>query len=165
MATNADIGWINDLWSMDFALPNLITPRAILVAQADYLATHTSGMLDADLETAVLDDEMAHAFTIRATRLPRFRETILTATHGARLFPVSVQSDALGGPENCKDQSAFEASIRRILAAGATADLIRALLTQSRELDLVQAGQRDTVTLSDGTQVVHYAVHDSVTLN
>lgn len=165
MASKAESGSINDLWSVDFSLPNLTTPRAVLAAQADYLDQHTKGILDADVETAVLDERMAHAFTLRATKLPKFRETILTATHGARLFPVTVQSEALDQPDTCENMKAFEASVRKVLGDDVTAGLIRALLTQSRELDLVRAEQREAAGLNGEDRSSHLGLQDRVTLN
>jgi len=160
MAVKAESGWINDLWGVDFSLPNLMTPRAVLMTQADYLETHSAGVLDADVETAVLDDRMAHAFTLRATRLPAFRETMLTATHGVRLFPVTVQSESLKKPAICEDMAAFETVLRRILGSRETASLIRALLTQSRELDAARAEQRAAASLNGTKRPTHLIVQD-----
>ena len=148
MARRIEYGPMIDLWGVDFSLPNLTTPRAILAAQADYLELHSEGLLDADIETAVLDDRMAHAFTLRAAGLPKFRETLMTVTHGARLFPASVQSETLQEPVSCEDMIAYEATVRRILSARSTANLVRALLAQSRELELVRAEQREAAALN-----------------
>jgi len=165
MAKKAEAGSITDLWSVDFSLPNLTTPRAVLAAQADYLDSHTSGVLDADVETAVLQDRMAHAFTLRATKLPEFRETILTATHGARLFPVAVQAAGAETPISCEDMRSFESAIRQVLGSGETAMLIRSLLTQSREIDLVRAEQREAAGLNGAGGAGHVGIEDRVSLN
>lgn len=165
MAIKAQSGWINDLWNIDFSLPNLVTPRAVLVTQADYLETHSEGVLDADVETAVLDDRMAHAFTLRATRLPAFRETMLTATHGVRLFPVTVQADALKKPAICEDMAAFETVLRAILGSKGTQTLIRALLAQSRELDAAKAEQRAAADLNGTKRLTLTTAPDRAQLN
>lgn len=165
MAIRAQSGWINDLWNIDFSLPNLVTPRAVLVTQADYLETHSEGVLDADVETAVLEDRMAHAFTLRATRLPAFRETMLTATHGVRLFPVTVQSDALKKPAICESMAAFETVLRSVLGSKETQALVRVLLTQSRELDAVKAEQRAAAGPNGTKRLTFATASDRAQLN
>ncbi len=87
-------GTIPVLWSDDISV-DVLSPVAILRAQARPLAEKTKGLLRADIESITSDTgRVKHQFDLIAPALGNFRRRVLTATHQKDLvYPVIVEAE------------------------------------------------------------------------
>ena len=136
-----------DLWGTQFSARDLITPRSILMQQAEVLNTHTSGVLFASVESGELDGSMGHVLKIQAPRLPNSLTSIVTVSHEAQLFPATVRSSALSEVVVCHSLETYTATIREVLSSAATRNCVSALITHSNEQDRIQRTKQATYVI------------------
>ena len=134
----------NDLWGGSYSARDLVTPRGLLVEQADVLNNLTSGVLHATVESGELDGSVGHVLKIEAPRLARSNSDIVTVVHDAALFPVKVRSDMLGGEVVCNDYDLYALTIKKVLSGDKTRRLVSALISHSNEMERVQRARHAT---------------------
>jgi len=85
---------IPDLWSDDISV-KVLSPLAILRAQAGPLAQKTRGLLQVQIETTeTTGGRLLHQFDLVATALNNFRRRILIAKHHKDLvYPVIIEAE------------------------------------------------------------------------
>ncbi len=85
---------IPDLWG-DQIRVDILTPLAILRAQADLIGKHTKGILKAEIHTSFGDSRVEHDFELVAPLANYYRERLLTAAHEVKLvYPVLLTAEA-----------------------------------------------------------------------
>jgi hypothetical protein len=142
---------IPDLWSDDIQV-KVLTPVAILRAQASSLRRKTQGLVVAELDTRTSAEYVRHHFDLIAPAANGYRERILTAAHSSKkVYPVTVTAECfaarfnhlspslrvLGGPprneRTAATQEAFIGLVKEVLQSPEVRGTIESLIAQSNE--------------------------------
>ena len=132
-----------DLWPSDLGFASIVTPAAILRAQAALLAEKTKGMLEAAVETSSVGNEIYHRFVIKVPALGNYRYVLFKVHHPMELYPVVVDKDATRSrlmpfappipieDMRLKDEEALRLWLRGVFASNATKRIIANLYAQA----------------------------------
>ncbi len=125
----------------------MVTPAAILRAQAAVLAERTKGILEAAVETWSVGDEFYHRFVIKVPALGDYRYELFQVHHSVPLYPVVVDDDpgvrlarnlsalddAVGRDRLLRDEDALRSWLRGVFASEATKRIIANLYAQASQ--------------------------------
>jgi hypothetical protein len=82
-----------DLWPSDLGIASIVTPAAILRAQAALLGEKTKGLLEGTIETSSANNDIYHRFVIKVPALGNYRYMLFKVHHPATLYPVFVDQE------------------------------------------------------------------------
>jgi len=82
-----------DLWPSDLGIVSIVTPAAILRAQATLLGEKTKGILEGAVETSSVGDQIRHRFVIRVPALGNYRYPLFSVHHAVDLYPVFIDEE------------------------------------------------------------------------
>ena len=120
-----------DLWPETLVTTDTAAPVSILRRQAILLGEKTAGILEAEVTTTVGDKgNFTHDFYLVAPALDRYRYRLLTVTHPAALYPISVYSDIY--QFEADSEETFKGTLRDLLSSPRTQSLISAMVAQCR---------------------------------
>jgi hypothetical protein len=132
----------------------VLSPAAILQAQATNLEERTKGVLEAEVfsrEVAAKEGQAVtvYQFDVIAPALNRYRKTILQVQHTKdAIYPVYIQSLGPGLPQAANDKE-FLVVLRSYLQSQPVMSLIQTLIARSNEAQKqVQGGQSESPTPS-----------------
>jgi hypothetical protein len=124
----------------------MVTPAAILRAQAAVLAERTKGILEAAVETSSVGDEFYHRFVIKAPALGNYRYELFQVHHPATLYPVVINKDAtrrpggsslavvpIEGSDELRDEQTLRSWLRSVFASEASKRIIANLYAQASQ--------------------------------
>jgi hypothetical protein len=131
-----------DLWPSDLGIATIVTPAAILRAQAAFLGEKTKGVLEATVETSSVGDQIRHRFVIKVPALGNCRYALFSVHHSIDLYPVFIDdgpamprsallSDQLDQASGLKTEKALRGWLRRVFASEATKRIIASLYAQA----------------------------------
>lgn len=143
---------IPNLWPSDVG-PSVTSPVAILRAQAGFLPEQTGGILTAEVETTVTEDQVSHRFILVAPALDMDRHVLLEARHSKTLpYPVEVHSpygksrvETVLGPPRANSDAEFVRFVGDILGSGAVKAMMTSLVARSNDLVLADGGEAGQV--------------------
>jgi hypothetical protein len=82
-----------DLWPSDLGITSIVTPAAILRAQAGFLGERTKGVLEGAIETSSANGDVNHRFVIKVPALGNYRYPLFQVHHPVTLYPVIVDQE------------------------------------------------------------------------
>jgi hypothetical protein len=146
---------LKDYWQ-DFTIEVLpATPLGLLKYQASMLSQKTNGLLEGEISTYTDQGAIYNALDIVAPRLDHYRYTLIRIVSGPALYPVFVydRSGVDYTPRDVpvkfpnvtvpklpnasfavRDYEEFEKAVEEILSSKETANIIRSLMNQSKEM-------------------------------
>jgi hypothetical protein len=162
---------IPDLWSSDIQV-RVLTPLAILRAQASLLRRKTQGLVEAVVDTRTSKESIRHHLDLIAPAVNGYRERMLTATHSPnRVYPVTVAAECFfpkGGnaatllaaiidklPENERiagTQDDFIKLVKEVLQSLQVRGAIESLIAQSNEAKSSEAVPLESAGQPSGEQ-------------
>lgn len=138
MSTNSTTG-IPDLWPKEIEQV-MLTPMAIMRAQATILRERTKNLLEAEIVSRdVPTNRLKHTFVLIAPALERYSYSLFTVEHEKNLvYPAAVESPALDTrfPDEvveASSQDEFTQIMGAILKHDKTKAVISSLLARSNE--------------------------------
>jgi hypothetical protein len=131
-----------DLWPSDLIIASIVTPAAILRAQATLLGEKTKGIVEAAVETSSVGDQIRHRFVIRVPALGNYRYSLFSVHPPADLCPVFIDeepamprsaflSDQLAKASGLNNEHALRVWLRQTLASDATKRIIANLYAEA----------------------------------
>jgi hypothetical protein len=131
-----------DLWPSDLGIASIVTPAAILRAQATFLGERTKGVLEGAIDTSSANDEVYHQFVIKVPALGNYRYTLFQVHHPVTLYPVIVDQEPTKVTSiselmkvrvnaDLPNEDALRAWLRRTFASEATKRIIASLYAQA----------------------------------
>ncbi|MGC9946686.1 MAG: hypothetical protein ABSF64_10000 [Bryobacteraceae bacterium] len=120
-----------DLWPSDLGIASIVTPAAIIRAQAALLAEKTKGILEAVVETSSIGPNIRHSFVIKVPALGNYRYALFSVHHPVELYPVVIEGAT---PSRLEDEDALREWLRRMFASDATKRIIASLYSQASGL-------------------------------
>jgi len=146
---------IPDLWPAELS-ERVLTPAAILKAQATILGERTKGVLEAEVSSRPEQTKegqlvTVYDFDVIAPALNGYRKTILRVEHGKDIiYPVYIKSLGPGIPQAANDQKFLEV-LGSHLQSQPVMSLIQTLIARSNEAQKqVQGEQSESPTPSTG---------------
>lgn len=126
-------GKIPNLWPDDLIVQTEITPKSIMMRQAQVLTERTRGRLQAEVTTKVLGRDFTHTFALVVPGLDNYRHFLLRVRHSIeQIYPAKifvVESDDTG--RELANEEQFYEILRRVLQDAKTIHVIRSLIAQS----------------------------------
>jgi hypothetical protein len=143
-----------DLWPPDLVIASIVTPAAILRAQAALLGERTKGVLEGVVETSSVGSDIYHRFVIKVPALGNYRYALFSVHHPVTLYPVFIDEepatprstfmpdfssmpefsslgDRLDKASGLKNEEALREWLRRTLGSDATKHIIANLYAQA----------------------------------
>jgi hypothetical protein len=114
-----------DFWGV-LPVEPLRTPLTIMREQAALLGRRTNGVLEAEVQTSVDEQEFIHSFDLVVPSLQFYRYTLFRVRHGAMIYPVRA------GVGDLQNETAFTNWLKTILTSGKTQKIIANLLSQAK---------------------------------
>jgi hypothetical protein len=105
-------------------------PVAHLREQAELLSKKTGRELVGRVLTSRYQRDFLHRFLIVAPSLDDYSYELLWVRHSAEMYPLSINSEALGGTVECANEEAFLTKLRTVLADDRTKRVIAAIRAQ-----------------------------------
>jgi len=137
------------LWSDDISI-GVLSPVAILRAQAGPLGERTKGLLKVDISTSD-SDQVRHQFDLVATALGGFRRRVLIATHSKELvYPVAVEAECFHfedrnsefeipvlrpGQREADTEQEFINIVKKVFRSSQFRSLLQSLIARSNDRD------------------------------
>ena len=125
----------DDLWPVDIAESDMVTPVAILREQAALLGDKTKQLVTGEVTTQVpstalgIATPFVHSFAVVAPTLS-YRYELLQVTHGIKFYPLTIRQGANSVTAN--NEAEFKERLKAMLAAQHTLDVVRSILAQVR---------------------------------
>jgi hypothetical protein len=124
----------SNLWPDFEDVPKILSPRTILIEQANFLAEKTKNLLTAKvLQTNTGDGSVIHHFRIIAPLLKNYAYSLFMLSHGIFYYPCNLkfseQSLAI------KNEDELRERLRFVFNHKTTIDIITSLLGQSKEFE------------------------------
>jgi len=127
------VGKIPNLWPDELVLDPDVTPKSIMLRQAQVLTEKTRGRVVGEVSTKVLGRDFTHTFYLVVPGLDNYRHFLLRVRHSIeQVYPVKVfftESDDTGREVTAEAQ--FYEAMGRVLQDGRTMHVVRSLLAQS----------------------------------
>ena len=142
-----------DLWPSDLGIASIVTPAAIIRAQAALLGERTKGVLEGIVETSSVGSDIYHRFVIKVPTLGNYRYALFSVHHPATLYPVFIDEepvvprspfmpdfssvpefslvDGFAKASGLQDEEALRKWLRRTLGSDATKHIIANLYAQA----------------------------------
>ena len=96
---------IPNLWSPDIKL-NVLTPVAILRAQAGMLSQMTKGLLEAEVIASEGGHESEYALTLIAPALEGYRHQLVVVRHNPSLvYPATLEAECFGPGQSAEQKA------------------------------------------------------------
>jgi hypothetical protein len=142
---------IPNLWPVEAIKVDVLSPVAILRAQAGHFQQASMGLLRAEVSTTTGDNRVSHQMDIVAPALGNYRHAILTVRHSADMpYPATVYDAGTGStggqtkptlcisllppqPFEAYSEKEFVEKVSSILNSGTVIALIQSLLARSSE--------------------------------
>ena len=126
-------GNIPNLWPEEIIIATEITPKSILLRQAQVLTERTRGRVQGEVATKVLGRDFTHTFSLVTPGLDNYRYFLLRARHSIeQIYPIKVfvaENDDTGRELASEEQ--FYEVLQRVLQDKKTMHIIRSLVAQS----------------------------------
>ena len=126
-------GKIPNLWPEEMSVPTEITPKSILLRQAQVLTERTRGRVQGEVGTKVLGRDFTHTFALITPGLDNYRHFLVRVRHSIeQTYPLKVfvtESDDTGKEVATEEQ--FDEMLRRVLQEKRTMQVVRSLIAQS----------------------------------
>lgn len=126
-------GNIPNLWPEEIIIATEITPKSILLRQAQVLTERTRGRVQGEVATKVLGRDFTHTFSLVTPGLDNYRHFLLRARHSIeQIYPIKVfvaENDDTG--KELPGEEQFYEVLQRVLQDKKTMHIIRSLVAQS----------------------------------
>lgn len=126
-------GKIPNLWPDDLILNTEVTPKSIMLRQAQVLTERTRGRLQGEVSTKVLGRDFTHTFCLIVPGLDNYRHFLLRVRHSIeQIYPARIfvtESDDTG--RELTDEEQFYKILGLVLKDQKTMHVIRSLVAQS----------------------------------
>ena len=150
---------IPNLWPVKEFKLDVISPLAILRAQATRLQEMTQGILEAQVTSSFDDkeDKVSHQFNIVAPALGDYSHRILTAIHAKNMFyPVTVYTIAYLHEYSKDGVAAYSQEqwidlLRKIFASNEVIAVIQSLIARSNDPTGIHVSGENTVGQNTAT--------------
>lgn len=129
---------IPNLWPDDITV-DVVTPAAILKAQASQLAASTKGLLLAEVNASRAGSQVVHQLDVIAPALGGYRHRLLQVSHRQdRVYPATVSGPGLEALSEWGDKEAYTQQellklIGASLQSGEAKSLLLSLIARSNE--------------------------------
>lgn len=138
---------VKSLWGDLPAVEDVDTPASLLREQAEALAEATQNLLRGEVKTSshteLPKQHLSHTLSIIAPALNNYKIEIVTLSHEAVVYPVSVKN-LLGNqnafPERCGDLEQLQAALAGVLQSHVVRKVMASLLAQSKQAEADGAG-------------------------
>jgi len=120
------------LWP-DFEANSIITPKAILLEQGKFLSEKTKNILETDVRSSSLENNVYLHFYIVAPNMNNYSFHLLTLIHDVQLYPSTIKSyhDKTPVEYSCKNQKEVLSALKEIFNHSSSIKIIQSLLAQS----------------------------------
>jgi hypothetical protein len=126
----------DDLWPDDIGDSKLVSPVEILRAQAEGLAEKTGGLVQAEVSTQAINEEMFHnAFVLLVPALGDYRYELLEVRHRVSFYPLDVLPRAGHNLDNymgLESERRFTDALKSLFGKPEVKSLIHSLVAQAR---------------------------------
>lgn len=126
-------GKIPNLWPEELSAATEITPKSIMMRQAQVLTEKTRGRVQGEVSTRVLGRDFTHTFSLVTPGLDNYRHFILRVRHSIeQVYPVKIfltESDDTG--KELATEELFYELLQRVLQDKKILHIIRSLMAQS----------------------------------
>jgi hypothetical protein len=122
-----------DYWSPDLGKKEIVTPVALMRAQANLLGERTRQQIIADVRnlSAGSPDQIIWSFQLISPVLGSYRYELFRVFHAVQVYPARINWE--GHPDKeVNSQEAFKTALREILGSKQTTDIVDSLLAQAR---------------------------------
>ncbi|WMX12770.1 hypothetical protein [Aureispira sp. CCB-E] len=121
-----------NLWP-DFDMNPVVTPKAILLEQGNFLNEKTKNVLHVDVSTVTQTngDTVLH-FYIVAPNMNNYRYLLLSIMHKITLYPLELDFHTPEITYECVDQEDLLSDLKEIFNHESTIKIIHSLLAQSK---------------------------------
>jgi hypothetical protein len=130
---NSMSGNIPSLWPDDLITNTEVTPKSIMLRQAQVLTEKTRGRIQGEVSTKVLGRDFTHTFALIVPGLDNYRHFLLRVRHSIeQVYPARIfvtENDDTGRELTGEEQ--FYEILRRVLQDVKTMHVIRSLVAQS----------------------------------
>lgn len=110
---------------------NILTPKAILVEQAEILTEATEGLLVGHVKQInAPDDYFGYLFQIVVPSLNNYVFVVARVFHPVSLYPLDLLNVPIAHQSYCKNEGEFEANLEIILNSDYTRNVVSGLLAQ-----------------------------------
>lgn len=120
------------LWGELPVVDAIRLPVIILREQATKLTELTNGLLQGEVTTRKVHDELRHNLLIVAPALDNYSFNVLSTRHGVIAYPVIINSFATQKEYNSSNEKEFVEAIANILSSAEVHKTLGALLAQSK---------------------------------
>ncbi|WP_281232872.1 hypothetical protein [Flavobacterium gelatinilyticum] len=124
----------NNLWPDFEDVPKIVSPRAILTEQANFLSEKTNNLLNGSISaSASSTNEIITRFKIVAPLLNNYSYQLFAIIHSALYYPCDLRYNAISYKINNEED--LREKIREIFNNEETKNIIFSLLGQSKEIN------------------------------
>jgi hypothetical protein len=123
----------NDLWPDFEDVPKIISPRAILAEQGNFLSEKTKNLLNASITSGMSGDgRILNRFKIVAPLLKNYSFSLFVIYHNALYYPCELSHN--GTSYVIHNEEILKEKIKEIFNSEETKKVIVSLLGQSKEM-------------------------------
>ena len=120
-----------NLWGDLTGITGFKTPAFTLKEQAEMLGTLTAGSVTATVIQSVDDSTITVDLYLKARRLERYSNNVLTVEHNIKGYPLKVMDNLLSKDYEVNNEEEFTRVLNTILSSNETRNLIGALMSYS----------------------------------
>ena len=119
----------DDLWPVNIAETNMVTPVAILREQAALLGDKTRQLVTGEVQTTTVGTTFVHSFNVAAPTL-NYRYELFRVKHPAAFYPLVLEQGQ--STTSLKSEEEFKSKLKEVFAAQPTLNIVHSILAQVR---------------------------------
>ncbi len=119
----------NDLWPVNIAETNMVTPVAILREQAALLGDKTRQLVTGEVQTSTVGNMFVHSFYVTAPTL-NYKYELFRVQHPAALYPLALIEGQT--TTQLRSEEEFKNKLKEVFASQPTLNVVHSILAQVR---------------------------------
>ena len=122
---------VNNLWGDLSEVERVVTPKEILLEQANVLTQATKGVLVGQVSNNNKSDGFSYDLEVCVPALNNYTYTILTVQHQIELYPLRIITNGGGRYMNCASEEEFTSALMNVLSSKEVKRVLSSLLSQA----------------------------------
>ncbi len=119
----------DDLWPVNIAETNMVTPVAILREQAALLGDKTRQLVTGEVQTTTVGTMFVHSFNVAAPTL-NYRYELFRVQHPAAFYPLVLEQGQ--STTQLRSEEEFKSKLKEVFASQPTLNVVHSILAQVR---------------------------------